>query len=400
MNPSELAAASSYDWADESDDGAYPDDSALASTSPSLGSQNPCGDATPLTPLSRDPGGALLSRPRTQADLDVALPADASPSADESASPSPMPSLDPTPAVTPTPQATPTPLPTPTPTPADTAIHRVTVLLTGVDFMSGRHHALNDTIMLVSIDLRTRAVAMVSVPRDSAAFPFYWGGQAPDTFKINRLVDAITAGKFGSPDKPMETLANEVGFLVGVKVDYYAEIDMDGFMKLIDLVGGVDVYNPRVLNDRSSCTFVPIGNVHLDSWNALKYVRSRESSSDYQRSSRQQIVLKALQKKIVSPAMLPKFGSFLDLASKSISTNFPLKTARNYVDIAQKISSISSCVLGPPYNYHPDSSLTNGSWTSRLDLARVARLSVALFGGDSRYSADPTVTPESCQNHS
>jgi LCP family protein required for cell wall assembly len=275
----------------------------------------------------------------------------------------------------------------------------MTILLTGVDFMQGRHHALNDTLMLVSIDLSTRAVSMISLPRDTAGFPFYWGGEAPSNFKINNLVNAISAGAFGSPDPPMLTLAKEVGYLVGVKTDYYAEIDMDGFRQMIDLVGGVDVYNPRVLNDPSSCTFVPVGNVHLNGWNALKYVRSRESSNDYQRAARQQIVMIALEKKIARPSMLPMLGSLLNLAGKSIATNFPLARTKNYVKVAENLSGITHCVLGPPYNYHPPTQDTGGSWTSALLLNKVASLSIYLFGSDSRYYPE-NIAPLPCQNHS
>jgi LCP family protein required for cell wall assembly len=266
-----------------------------------------------------------------------------------------------------------------------------------VDFMTGRSHALNDTIMLVSVNLKTRAVAMVSVPRDTSDFPFYWGGQAPLTFKINSLVNAVAAGRFGSPDTPMVTLANEIGFLVGVRVNYYAEIDIDGFGQLIDLVGGVDINNPTLLNDPSTGTCIPAGPVHLTGTTALQYVRSRETTSDYARANRQQIVMIALEKKLATPAMLPKLGSLLALAGKSIATNFPLKTAKNYVYTAQHLGSISQCVLGPPYNYHPGSSLTGGSWTSRLKLNEVADLSVGLFGTDSRYYGGPNVVPVPCQ---
>ncbi|MGD0409994.1 MAG: LCP family protein [Candidatus Limnocylindrales bacterium] len=314
-------------------------------------------------------------------------------------SPVPSPTLAPThtasAVATAAPEITPSPSPTWGP---GTDPNRLTVLLTGVDFMQGRQHALNDTLMLVSVDLQTQAVAMVSVPRDTTAFPFYWGGQGPDTFKINALVNAIAAGQFGSPDPPMVTLANEVGWLVGVRVDYYAEMDMDGFSQMVDLVGGVDIDNPTLLNDPSTGTYVPAGPVHLDGTTALQYVRSRETTNDYLRAGRQQIVMIALEKKLATPAMLPKLGSLLALAGSSIATNFPLKTAKNYVDTVEHISSISQCVLGPPYNYHPDSSLTNGTWTSRLNLDEVANLSVQLFGTDSRYYSQPGVVPAPCQN--
>jgi LCP family protein required for cell wall assembly len=324
----------------------------------------------------------------------------------EGATPELTPTPEPTPSATSEPTAAATvepttePSPTGTPAPSPSAGHhqRLTVLLVGVDYIAGRNHALTDTLMLVSIDLETRAVAMISVPRDTSYFPFYWGGQAPLTFKINTLVKAVASGKIKSPDSPMVTLANEIGYLVGVKVDYYAAIDMAGFTQLIDLVGGVDVNNPRVLNDPFTCTYVPAGRVHLDGAAALRYVRSRESSSDYYRAGRQQLVMMALRDKMATPAILPKLGSLLDVAGKSIATNFPLNTAKDYVDVAEHVTSISRCVLGSPYNYHPPSSETNGSWTSRLKLDQVANLSVYLFGADSRYYGQPGLAPAPCQN--
>ncbi len=99
--------------------------------------------------------------------------------------------------------------------------------------------------------------------------------------------------------------------MVGVRVNYYAEIDIDGFSKLIDLVGGVDINNPTLLNDPSTGTCIPAGPVHLDGTTALQYVRSRETTNDYARANRQQIVMIALEKKLATPAMLPMLGSLL-----------------------------------------------------------------------------------------
>ena len=405
--PSSIAEAGATDTATDTSFPTYDDtwdetDSPEPSSS-ATSTTNPCAGITP-PPIVGDRSGSGAAAYDAKPPIELIAVANADPTATPNAeTPTPEPTA--TPAATAEPTATPAPTVEPTattaatPTPAATPQHRMTILLTGVDFMSGRRHALNDTLMLVSVNLDTRAVAMVSVPRDSAGFPFYWGGTAPSTLKINNLANAISAGKFGSPDSPMVTLAKEVGFLVGVKTDYYAEIDMDGFRQMIDLVGGVDVYNPTVLDDPSSCTYVPVGTVHLDGPTALRYVRSRESSNDYARANRQQLVMIALEKKIAQPSMLPKLGSLLALAGKSIATNFPLNTAKDYVSIAQNLSGVSHCVLGPPYNYHPDSSLTGGSWTSRLLLDKVATLSVYYFGSDSLYAGKPGVSPAACQNH-
>jgi LCP family protein required for cell wall assembly len=391
------ASSTPTDYAAQTES-AQPSESATPEPTPTI---DPC--ATPIAARQVVPFVGSLSAA-------VAAGGGSSLSSDHTPVPTPTNALapaNPTPTVLSTPTHTPAPTPTPSPTPGptlspspspDVSSHRLTVLLTGVDFITGRHHALNDTLMLVSVNLQTRDVAMVSVPRDTAAFPFYWGGQAPVNFKINSLVNAISAGRFGSPDSPMVTLANEVGYLVGIKVDYYAEIDMAGFSKMIDVVGGVDVNNPTVLDDPSTCTYIPAGPVHLNGWLALKYVRSRETSNDYARASRQQLVMMALEKKIATPANLPKLGSLLALAGSSIATNFPLKTAKDYVDIAESVNSTARCVLGPPYNYHPDSSTTGGTWTSRLRLDQVAGLSVQLFGADSRYFGQPGVAPAPCRN--
>jgi LCP family protein required for cell wall assembly len=313
--------------------------------------------------------------------------------------PTPTPVPTPTPAdpssfqpyATTGPTAEPTPIKTPNP-------NRITFLLVGIDFMAGRAHSLTDTMMLVSIDTSTEKVAIVSVPRDTSDFDLYYGGRVGPTFRLNTLLNAAASSKFDSPDSAMKTLENEIGFLVGIPVDHYAAIDLDGFSKMVDAVGGVDVINPRAINDPSTGTFMPAGPVHLDGTDALKYVRSREGAgdSDYTRAGRQQAVLVAVERKVASPAVLPHLGTLLSLAGKTIATDFPLGAARNYVSAAEHVSSIEQCGLGPPYSYHPDSSTTGGTWTSLLDMARVANLSVEMFGQDSRHYGQLGVVPAAC----
>jgi polyisoprenyl-teichoic acid--peptidoglycan teichoic acid transferase len=277
--------------------------------------------------------------------------------------------------------------------------NRITFLLVGSDDMAGRIHSLTDSLMLVSLDTSTGKVAMVSVPRDTSGFELYYGGWVPSTFRINTLLGSAKSPSFGSPDGPMKTLENEIGFLVGVPVDYYAALDLGGFSKMIDAVGGVDVYNPRALNDPAMGIVLPAGPVHLNGATAMKYVRSRGGAggSDYARSGRQQDLLVALERKVASPAGLSRLGTLLSLAGKYIATDFPLSTARDYVAAVQHVTVIEKCVLAPPYSYHPPTSSTDGYWTSRLDMDRVARLSVELFGQDSRYYGRYGVEPAACE---
>lgn len=318
-------------------------------------------------------------------------------------SPSPIPMATATATPAPTPQDTSAFAPyasagsglTPTPS-HPTNPDRITFLLIGVDFMTGRNHALSDTMMLATLDVHTNKATLISVPRDTSNFDLYYGGWVSPQFKLNQLMGAASSPSFGSPDSGVETLVKEVAFLVGMPIDYYAAVDLQGFVNMVQAMGGVDVNVTTAVNDPSTGTFVPVGLIHMDGHLALKYARSRESSSDYARSSRQQDLLVALARKVASAAIVPQLPTLLSLAGTTLSTNFPLKYARNFVSAFRRVGTPTECVLGPPYSYHPDSSTTGGSWTSRLDINRVAGLSVYLFGAESLYANRPGVVPAPC----
>jgi LCP family protein required for cell wall assembly len=326
------------------------------------------------------------------------------------ASPTPSPTVAPTLARTPTarpqysfPGATAAALPSnpypPSSPSAPPNKNRITFLLIGVDFMDGRSHSLTDSLMVASVDTSTRQASLVSVPRDTSGFQLYWGPWVSYNTKINTLLTSVDNGRLKSPDSGIVTLEKEIGFLLGIPIDYYAAIDIDGFVKMIDAVGGVDVNNKHAIND-PPFLILPTGPAHLDGDTAMRYVRSREhGGSDYLRAERQQEVLKNVEKYVTSAAMIPQLPTLLSLAGANVSTNFPLKTAKNYVKLGQK-AVFDGCVLGPPYSWHPSSDSTGGLWTSRLDLNRVASLSVQLYGKDSLYYGQAGVKPVPCQSSS
>jgi LCP family protein required for cell wall assembly len=323
---------------------------------------------------------------------DQPTPAPSGPAAQITASPTPSPAWSP--------PATGSPNPTPSPAPTAGPSHRITILLTGVDFLAGRNHALNDSILVASVDTQTYKAAILSIPRDTSNFDYYWGGRAGINTKINNFANLVAQGAIHAPDPPATALAKEIGWLVGLKIDYYVIIDIAGFGQVVDAAGGVCVTNPKAINDPSTGTFIPAGHQCMNGATTLKYVRSREGAgdNDYTRSRRQQDVLIALGKKLTSAAGIGNLANVLNVAGAKVQTNFPLKDARNYVALAGHVGAtvISQCVLGPPYNWHPPTAATKGTWTSRLKLSMVAQVSVYLFGADSRYYGMEGISPAPC----
>lgn len=286
------------------------------------------------------------------------------------------------------PGATPTIAPTPAP-----VTNRTTILLMGVDSGYGREHALTDTLLVLSVDRVDKTAVMMSIPRDIAEFELYSGGTYSG--KINSLMTAARLDPARFPDGPIGTLTRQIGFIIGVPVDYYAQIDLKGFEQMVNLVGGVDIDNPRAINDPLYDWFdgtqgfqLSAGPHHLDGRLALAYVRSRQGigDSDFTRARRQQEVLGALRLKMTTPAGLRQLPGLLDAASRTVRTDFPADQLRDYLALAKEVGDDQTqrFVLGPPYARTPT---TPGStYVLLLDRDRIATLSIKVFGSDSAYA--------------
>jgi LCP family protein required for cell wall assembly len=303
----------------------------------------------------------------------------------------PVPSLDPSASAGPTHTAAPTP----------SIANRVTILFTGVDSSTVRGETLYDSLLIVSYDPHTNSVQMLSVPRDSTSFPFYFAPRsiAPTWLRLNSVPTNVRAGGiFGSPDSPYMTLVNQVSYLAGIRIDYYAAMDLAGFASMIDKVGGIDVVNPQTIDDPDYVLnngvqefgtpgfYLAAGPQHLDGPHALAYVRSRKSAgdNDFGRSSRQQQVLIALLHKMSQPDQILNLPNLVGTLGSSVTTNFPADKLADYIAIGQNVPSenFKHVVLDPTDGF--SEYLPNGALCLYND--RVAAESVALFGTDSLWS--------------
>jgi LCP family protein required for cell wall assembly len=285
----------------------------------------------------------------------------------------------------------------------ETEAARINILLTGVDSAETRSTALTDTLLVASIDPETADVVLISIPRDISDFELYDGRTF--TGKINSFMTWVENHPEDFTDQPLTALIRQVGHLLGAPIHYYAAIDIDGFRRMIDLVGGVTVDNPKLIDDprydwldgRRGFRLEP-GEHTLGGDRALAYVRSRQGvgDSDFTRARRQQQVLLALRDKLTTPAMLEKLPEILDTAGDTIRTNFPSDRVGEMIDLAQQVDreAVRQYVLGPSkYAERPPTSETGGIYKLRLKMDALAALSIDVFGSASRYASLPEYQP-------
>ena len=174
----------------------------------------------------------------------------------------------------------------------------------------------SDVNIIMTINKKTGKILLTTTPRDSYV-KIADGG--------NNQYDKLThAGLYGV-DSSIHTLEN----LYGIKIDYYARLNFTSFLKLIDTVGGVDVYNDQAfISHIGGKSFQP-GLLHMDSDTALSFVRERYSltGGDNDRGKNQEKVIAAIIKKITSKQGLSNYQSVIKELSESIQTNMPIETA-------------------------------------------------------------------------
>jgi LCP family protein required for cell wall assembly len=274
--------------------------------------------------------------------LAVLLGACGSPAPTPTPTPQPTASPSPTPTPEPTASPSPTPVPTPTPVPLDEALlgRRVTVLVLGADnndIRRARGFVENtDTMLVVSVDAKHERITMLSLPRDTVDVPMADGRTW--TAKINSLRPALGYA----------AIEGALEMLYGISIDYYVEIDMADFGRMVNAVGGVDVVNAYRLYDPAIGLNMAAGPQHLDGNGASRYVRTRQDM-DYARAKRQQQVLLALVRKFIDPESTVNPLKLLAELS-SLQTNIPLDKVPTFIELARRSSGakVVGEVMGPP----------------------------------------------------
>jgi LCP family protein required for cell wall assembly len=234
--------------------------------------------------------------------------------------PSPTPSSVPVAVVQPAPTAVPQ-----VALPPDT----VTILLLGSDRREGQTYWRTDSIILVAVDTRGHTAGLLSIPRDLWV---YIPGRGNERINTAELWGEMGKYPGGGPALIKKT----VEYNLGLPVHYYARVDFQGFVKIIDTLGGVTVDVDCSLSDRfpdpdSSTGFYDLdlspGICRLDGKAALYYSRSRLSTSDYDRSRRQQKVIKGIWDQALRLDILPKIPELWQTLGDTFQTDLSLEQA-------------------------------------------------------------------------
>ena len=203
---------------------------------------------------------------------------------------------------------------------------KATVMIMGVDERAddvGR----SDTLMIATLDPDKNQAALLSVPRDTRV---KIKGHGFD--KIN------AAYAYGGRKLTQETIES----LLNTHIDHYIKINVHGFTKIIDALGGIDIdvekrmyYEDPWDDDGGLYIDLQPGMQHMDGKTAITYVRYRDEEGDIGRIKRQQNFMKAVMDKLVSPTIIPKLPAIVSAVSDSVETDMSVSEILSFLGTLQ-----------------------------------------------------------------
>jgi LCP family protein required for cell wall assembly len=259
----------------------------------------------------------------------------------------------------PTPTSVPTPVlggatitSAPTPEPTSTVAGplvwdgegRVNLLVMGIDQRGSQEgYWRTDTMIILTIDPASQTVGMISIPRD--LWVPIWGYDIENRINTAHYYGDARGYPGGGPALARDTVA----YNLGIPIHHYVRLNFTAFERLIDEIGGIDVYVETAINDPLypdegigyDPFYISAGQHHLDGRTALKYARTRHGTSDFARAKRQQQVIMAIRDQIVKLNQLPRLiangPQILNTLGDSVRTDLSFDQA---VQLAQILNAI------------------------------------------------------------
>ncbi|MEW9872420.1 LCP family protein [Arthrobacter sp. HS15c] len=253
---------------------------------------------------------------------------------------------------------------------------RYNFLMMGGDAGEDRTGRRPDSLSVLSVDAKTGQTAIISVPRNLQNAQFSEGSPMrkiyPDGYDCGNecLINAINTEVTnehadlypGVADPGAQATLEAVSGTLGITVQAYVLVDMDGFAKLIDAMGGIRIkaggwvpMSGDMIDEANGIHgmplgWLPAGELHLNGYHALWYGRSREFVDDYARIQRQQCVQQAMLKQLDPATLLSKFEDIASAGTKVVDSNISSSQLGSFVDLAMKAKGKEAkrLTIGPP----------------------------------------------------
>ncbi|PZG30360.1 LytR family transcriptional regulator [Spongiactinospora gelatinilytica] len=247
---------------------------------------------------------------------------------------------------------------------------RLNVLLLGGDADDHRVGVRTDSINVASVDIKTGSTVLLSLPRNlenvrfppdspmHARFPDGFrlpvgpgGGREDLLFAVWEYADTHPEIFGGRKNQGARTLKETVGYTLGLKVDWFALVNMWGFARLIDAIGGVTLTVDRdVVFGKYNEGLVKAGTRKLGGADAMWFARSRTNSDDFTRMRRQRCVLGALLEQADPATVLARFNRVALATKELLRTDIPRPMLEHLVPVALRVKNakVNSVQFVPP----------------------------------------------------
>ena len=232
--------------------------------------------------------------------------------------------------------------PAPTSTPLPVAADDLNILLLGTDRRIGAAEGpaqwRTDTLIVVAVRPRARRVAMLSIPRDLwVTIPGHGEGRINVADSLGEKRD----GPGGGPALVAATLQENLG----IPIQAYMRVHFQGLEQIIDALGGVTITSDRAfsewMDDWSGERLVHVqvvtGTQRMDGQTALGYARSRSTTSDFDRSRRQQQILLAIRDAALRPEVVPRLPQLLPALLDAVDTDLPVTRVLSLAGLALRL---------------------------------------------------------------
>ncbi|MCP3975685.1 MAG: LCP family protein [bacterium] len=231
-------------------------------------------------------------------------------------------------------------------------LERINIALLGSDAGVGRIGTRTDTVIVVSIEPDSGDAAMFSIPRNLTEAPLPEG---MGVWSCNCFPDIIThlwangewyPEAFPGPQEPsVNALKAALGLTLGLEINYYAKVDLVGFVSMIDAIGGVTINVPARIIDESypheeggtESIVIEEGLQVLDGHHALAYGRIRRHSGDFARMHRQRCLLGAVIEQTDIRDLLAGYRDFAAAVMAHVETDIPLDALGDFIELLSRV---------------------------------------------------------------